>query len=151
MTLIYPFDTLICNAGLSYEAPTRRTDDGFEQTFGVNHLGHFTLSVLLYNKFSSSLKNISIVSSSLHYPDKSKGVFPNPNIIDLKLLAHPNDENISDWQHEGRLRYVHSKLCNLLFAYELSRKVKNVNINAFNPGFIPNTNLNRDTNFLRNS
>ena len=56
-----------------------------------------------------------------------------------EYLAHPT-ENL------GNERYFYSKLCNLYFTYELDRKLKeknsNISCNAFNPGFMPDTNLN---------
>lgn len=38
-----PLRALVCNAGVQHVGPTQRTGDGFEATFGVNHLGHFLL------------------------------------------------------------------------------------------------------------
>ena len=55
---------------------------------------------------------------------------------------------VKNWRDEGGLRYVNSKLSNILFTYELHRyfneKGIKTTVNAFHPGFIPDTGLSRD-------
>jgi NAD(P)-dependent dehydrogenase (short-subunit alcohol dehydrogenase family) len=145
-----PVHALICNAGLSNEAPTQFTEEGIELTFGVNHLGHFALTNQLLARFPDTLKRILVVSSSLHDPAQAGGPFPPPDFKSITELIHPDDGGLTDWKTEGRRRYVQSKLCNVLFVYELARRLQetgktDVLVNAFNPGFIPTTGLSRQT------
>ena len=42
--------SLVCNAGVQEISAMKRTEDGFERTFGVNHLGHFALANLLLDR-----------------------------------------------------------------------------------------------------
>ncbi len=142
-----PLNILICNAGLSYSSPIARyTQDGIEETFGVNHLGHFLLTDLLLKKYSANLKKITVVASDAHNPDKTNKVFPPSDFSSIRELAYPS----SSPKNAGPLRYVHSKLCNVLFTYELDRRLRfkgetDITVNAFNPGFIPGTSLGKDT------
>lgn len=143
---------LICNAGIWNMSPTKYTKDGFEETFGVNHLGHFLLTNLLLKKFDR-LKRIAIVSSSLHDPE-AKGPFAGPNQSSAKEFAFPKDEKNPDWSKVGALRYVNSKLANIYFTHQLDKKLKQINrnditVNAFNPGFMPDTGLNRESSFFQ--
>ncbi len=138
---------LVCNAGLQYGSGLRKTLDGFEETFGVNHLGHFLLTNLLLKK-SPSLKRVAVVSSALH--DSSiKSPMPGPKYTSPKEMAFPDEVSPSDTKVPAE-RYSTSKLCNLYFAYELVERLKaadreDVLVNAFNPGLIPGTGLGRNS------
>lgn len=62
----WPLHVLILNAGV-YNPPNKTTADGYETTFGVNHLGHFYLTQLLSEKLRQSAPSrVVIVSSALH-------------------------------------------------------------------------------------
>uniref|UniRef100_A0A914CXM1 Uncharacterized protein n=1 Tax=Acrobeloides nanus TaxID=290746 RepID=A0A914CXM1_9BILA len=62
----WPLNVLILNAGVN-NAPNRATKDGYESTFGINHLGHFYLTYLLMNKLRESAPSrLVVVSSALH-------------------------------------------------------------------------------------
>lgn len=129
---------IICNAGVSHPAgPPRYTREGIEETFGVNHLGHFLLVDLLLEK-CPDIRQIAVVSSELHNP-KSGAPFSAPDISDLRQLAFPNEA----FSKKG-VGYVSSKLCNILFTYELARRHPGIRVNAFNPGLIPATGLGRN-------
>ena len=132
---------IICNAAVSYAGSARFTTDGIEETFGVNHLGHFLLVNLLLDKLEV-LRRITIVSSAGHDPNAGTP-FPPPDVSNLSEIAHPADPSRYE---NGNLRYANSKLCNLLFTYELTRRLAaagkaDVVINAFNPGLVPGTGL----------
>lgn len=133
---------LICNAGVQYAGKTRYTSDGFEETFGVNHLGHFLLANLLTAKYAE-LKKIAVVSSGLHNP-AGKGSFAPPNYTTPEEMAHPADTPDANLSKLGMCRYATSKLCNIFFTYELSRRRPDIMINAFNPGLLPGTGLGRN-------
>jgi NAD(P)-dependent dehydrogenase (short-subunit alcohol dehydrogenase family) len=142
-----PLQAIICNAGILIVSDTRYTADGFEMTFGVNHLGHFLLVNLLLPHLSARAR-VEFVSSDAHNPDLNTG-FPHPQYQDAKALAFPVGEDSKvDIGNTGRLRYTTSKLCNLLCAYELSRRLQQqrlqIMVNVFNPSFMIDTQLGRD-------
>lgn len=112
-------DTLVNNAGVM-AIPRRKTVDGFEMQTGTNHLGHFALTGLLLGRIRD---RIVTMSSGLYVLGS----------IDLDDL---------NWQHRGyrRMRaYGQSKLANLLFTYELQRRLtasgSNVLSVAAHPGY----------------
>jgi len=100
-------DLLINNAGLMMP-PHRRTEDGFELQFGVNHLGHFALTgLLLDHLLPVPGSRVVTVSSNGH----------RMGWIDFGNLQWENGHYVR------ALSYGRSKLANLLFAYELQRKL----------------------------
>lgn len=144
-----PLSALVCNAGLQVVSGTTFTKDGFETTFGVNHLGHFLLANLLLKDLASPAR-IIFVSSDTHDP-RNKTPIPPPVLQDAELLAHPKpDGKNANVGTVGRTRYSTSKLCNILCAYELSRRLqteqkdKEITVNAFNPGLMAGTGLGSD-------
>jgi len=138
---------LVNNAGVGWGQNKARTltSDGFEERLGVNHFGHFLLTSLLLpflKKAADPAGRVVVVSSSLHDPAQAgpKGRAPDVDFDDLQLAAlEPFDPAYA---------YRHSKLCNVLFAYELQRRLRAegsaVVVNAMNPGFIPSSGLVRD-------
>ncbi len=157
-SLEVPVHVLICNAGMSYEGAHKFTDKGIEETFAVNHLGHFLLSNLLLKKFPDTLERISVVASEVHRGES--GPFPKPEFKEVREMAFPAEIKDGNLKKEGSRRYVHSKLCNLWFTFELHRRLEatgrdQIKVNAFNPGFMPRTGLSRHASkgtqfFLRN-
>ncbi|ACB54235.1 glucose/ribitol short chain dehydrogenase/reductase family protein [Crocosphaera subtropica ATCC 51142] len=149
-----PLGIIICNAGVQFIQRRTYTDDGMETTFAVNHLGHFLLVNLLL-KHLKPPGRIIFVSSDTHDPSKITGM-PPPNFQDPNLLARPEldptlkDKGVSDL---GRIAYTTSKLCNILCAYELSRRLDKqrlsteehpITVNVFTPGLMPGTGLAQD-------
>lgn len=142
-----PLQAIVCNAGIQIVSDTLYTEDGFEMTFGVNHLGHFLLVNLLLPHLGDRSR-VVFVSSDTHNRDTNTGM-PQPRYQDAELLAFPalrgNDTDIGN---TGRTRYITSKLCNILCAYELSRRLQKqqskIMVNAFNPGLMLDTQLARD-------
>ncbi|HPX36427.1 MAG TPA: SDR family NAD(P)-dependent oxidoreductase [Mycobacterium sp.] len=105
-------DLLINNAGVMYP-PKSTTADGFELQFGTNHLGHFALTGLL-------LKNLLPVDGS--------------RVVVVASIAHKIKAKIDfdDLQWEKRdydrvASYGQSKLANLMFAYDLQRRLAAAN------------------------
>ncbi|MFM9984274.1 MAG: SDR family NAD(P)-dependent oxidoreductase [Flavobacteriales bacterium] len=151
---IYALD---CNAGISYEGPFRYTTNGVEETFGTNYLGHFLLTNLLLEKYD--LERIVMVSSELHNP-KNKSPFAKAAFKPVNELAYPVVDANSTLQKQEQSFYATSKLCVLLFAYELDRRLKKEGrpiktlVNVINPGLMLTTNLGRKhtpgENFYRN-
>lgn len=144
-----PLFSLINNAGLQIVGPTEYTVDGVEMTFGVNHLGHFLLTNLLLPHFAKHGR-IVVVSSGTHYENepfaKALGV-PPPAYTTAEKLMHP-EPTTEKPQQVGAERYSTSKLVNLLFAYELIRRLEqqgrpDLIVNAYDPGLMPGSGLAR--------
>ena len=140
---IYGLD---CNAGITYAGQFRYAKNGIEETFATNCLGHFLLTNLLLEKFN--LERIVIVSSALHDP-KIKAPFTKDVFRNINELAYPQINPNLTFTKQAQEFYTTSKLCNILFGYELNRRLKSKNlsrttlINSINPGFMPDTNLGR--------
>ncbi|MGV0731712.1 SDR family NAD(P)-dependent oxidoreductase [Mycolicibacter sinensis] len=100
-------DLLINNAGVMYP-PKSTTKDGFELQFGTNHLGHFAFTGLLLDRLLPVAGSRVVTVSSLGH----------------RLRA---DIHFDDLQWERRYNrveaYGQSKLANLLFTYELQRRL----------------------------
>ena len=137
-----PLHAIVCNAGLQVVSGTERTAEGVEMTFGVNHLGHFALVQDLRADLAAPAR-VVVVASGTHDPAKTTGM-PSPQYISAADLAYPSDDAPVD----GRRRYTTSKLCNVLYAYELDRRLgqgaEGVTVNAFDPGLMPGSGLARD-------
>ncbi|MFI5508130.1 SDR family NAD(P)-dependent oxidoreductase [Mycobacterium sp. NPDC051804] len=137
-----PLHAIVCNAGLQVVSGTERTAEGVEMTFGVNHLGHFALVQDLRADLAAPAR-IVVVASGTHDPAKTTGM-PSPQYTNAADLAYPGDDEPVD----GRRRYTTSKLCNVLYAYELDRRLgrgtEGVTVNAFDPGLMPGSGLARD-------
>jgi NAD(P)-dependent dehydrogenase (short-subunit alcohol dehydrogenase family) len=137
---------LVCNAGISYEGPFRYTKNGVEETFGTNYLGHFLLTNLLLQKYN--LERIVFVSSELHNPI-NKSPFAKALFKPIDELAYPKVDANLTLEKQTQSFYATSKLCMILFAYELDRRLKKkvlhkaVLVNAINPGLMLTTNLGR--------
>ena len=136
---------IVCNAGVQTIREITYTDDGYETTFAVNHLGHFLLVNLLLRHLSERAR-IVMVSSGTHNPDQFTGM-PKPDYTDAASAA--KRQSGSDPGTAGRRAYTTSKLCNIMFAYELSRRLKaeghdQIGVTAFDPGLMPGTGLARD-------
>jgi light-dependent protochlorophyllide reductase len=143
-----PLAALVCNAGRQHVSTPQPviSQDGYEATFAVNHLSHFLLVALLLDHLAPS-SQVVIVSSGTHDPANRTGM-PHPRYTSAAELARPDDA----WADgdppatAGRRRYVTSKLCNVLFTYELERRLggQGISFNAFDPGLMPGTGLARD-------
>ncbi|CAF1064816.1 unnamed protein product [Brachionus calyciflorus] len=112
---------LINNAGVSM-CPNRRTKDGFEMQFGVNHLGHFLLTNLLLDKIKNSAPSRIINVSSLSHE---------------RAEINWNDIN-SEKNYDSKKAYGQSKLANVLFTRELALRLKGTKVSVFavHPGVV---------------
>jgi len=100
-------DLLVNNAGVMM-TPYLGTKDGFELQFGINHLGPFAFTGLLMDRLlAAPAARIVTVSSNLH----RRGVI---NFNDLSSALH----------YDRTAAYGRSKLANLLFTYELQRRLE---------------------------
>ncbi len=149
-----PLYAIVCNAGIQVVNEAQYTKDGFELTFGVNHLGHFLLVNLLLENISDTGR-IVFVSSGTHDPLQKTGM-PEPKYENARLLAYPKELGSNEEIGTiGRSNYTTSKLCNIYCTYELADRItqqtnKNITVNAFDPGLMPGTGLARGYSpFLR--
>lgn len=137
-----PLHAVVGNAGLQVVSGIQQTEDGVETTFGVNHLGHFALIEGLRGHLVAPAR-IVMVASGTHDPKKFTGM-PHPRYTSAAALAHPQPGEAVD----GRRRYTTSKLCNVLYTYELDRRLgcgtRGVTVTAFDPGLMPSSGLSRD-------
>ena len=108
-------DALICNAAIA-QVPTQRfTVDGFESQLGTNHYGHFVLCGMLFERIEETKGRIVVVAS-LGYK------------MGLKTMQF-DDMNWDNNYHQNNT-YCHSKLAQMMFAYELQDKIKDSNKNV---------------------
>lgn len=121
-------DILCNNAGLM-ALPRRETEEGFEMQLGVNHLGHFALTSHLIDMIIDSNGRV-VNQSSMAHEDAE---------IDFDDLM--GEENYSKWGAYGQ-----SKLANLLFTYELDRRLKEKDIEVESVGCHPGVS---DTNLFK--
>jgi retinol dehydrogenase 12 len=118
---------LVNNAGALFTS-RRESVDGIEMTFALNHLSYFLLTNLLLDTITASAPaRIINVSSNAH----------EGSTIDFDDIEHKR--HYSAWG-----AYGDSKLANILFTYELARRLEgtNITVNAVHPGFV-NTNFQR--------
>ncbi len=126
----YPaLHVLVNNAGIA-QAQRQLTVDGIEMTFAVNHLAYFLLARLLQGALlAGAPSRIINVSSAAHHHGR----------LDFDNLQ--GEKKYTMWG-----AYSLSKLCNLLFTFELSRRLdcRQITVNALHPGVI-STEIFRET------
>ena len=124
-------DVLINNAGAHF-MQRQETAEGIEMTFALNHLSYFLLTHLLLDRLKASAPaRIINVASDAHGGAKL------------------NFDDLQNRQHYGGMGfqpYAQSKLANILFTYELARRLEGsgVTVNTLHPGFVA-------TNFATNN
>ncbi|CAG2168275.1 unnamed protein product [Oppiella nova] len=116
-------DLLINNAGIGF-IPELKTDDGFEMTFGTNHLGHYLLTLQLLPLLRNAPKaRVITLSSGIHMLGK----------------IHFDNLNLRNGVYDHQEAYAQSKLANVLFTRELAKRLgANTSINAYSlhPGVV---------------
>jgi NAD(P)-dependent dehydrogenase (short-subunit alcohol dehydrogenase family) len=150
-----PLAAVVCNAGVQSISGVTQTADGFEETFGVNHLGHFLLANLQLRQLEPPAR-VVFVASGTHDPAQRTGI-PVPRYTSARELAQPTASTREGERTAGLRRYSTSKLCNVLCTYELARRLeadgvstaeRPITVNAYDPGAVPGTGLTRDWNPL---
>lgn len=121
-------DVLVNNAGLAVQERAL-TEDGYERVFAVNHLAPYLLTRLLLDRLAQSAPSRVVVVASDAY----------------KFDELDPDDYHSERRWQPMKAYGRSKLCNLLFAQELARRVEGsgVCVSSLHPGFV-STSLGRD-------
>lgn len=118
-------DVLINNAGIMALPEREETADGLEAQIGTNHFGHFLLTALLY---PSLAKNGRIINHSSTAHAMVGAGFPTTDLL--------SEKNYGAWT-----AYGNSKIANLLFTYELNKRLKasgnpkNIISVAVHPGY----------------
>lgn len=107
-------DVLINNAGLVL-SERRLTADGFEMTFGVNHLGHFLLTGLLLDRLRASAPARVVTVTSL---------------VHRLVPRMPFEDLQSERGYSAILAYSASKLANVLFSAELARRLEGAGVTS---------------------
>ncbi len=126
-------DVLVNNAGL-YLSTRQETEDGIEATWAVNHLAPFLLTNLLLDVIKASAPaRIVTVSSDVHRSGK----------IDFEDLGMAQ-------KYRWIGAYAQSKLANVLFTYELARRLEGTGVTAtcMHPGTVATGIWNRNKNVL---
>jgi NAD(P)-dependent dehydrogenase (short-subunit alcohol dehydrogenase family) len=116
-------DVLVNNAGGTW-SERRLTVQGFEYTFGVNHLGHFYLTNLLLDRLRASAPSRVVCVTSVGHHFARGGM----RFDDLQ----------SERRYQAMDAYCRSKLANVLFVRELARRTagSGVTANAAHPGWV---------------
>jgi NAD(P)-dependent dehydrogenase (short-subunit alcohol dehydrogenase family) len=125
-----PLDVLVNNAGVMALPELRRSAEGAELQFVVNHLGHFALAVGLHDALAAADgARIVSVSSLVH--------MASPVVFE--------DLHFAGRDYHPVLAYAQSKTANVLFAVEAASRwaADGIAVNALHPGVIPGTRLMR--------
>lgn len=126
---------ILCNAGARILG-VNYSVDGYEETFATNHLGHFLLLELLIDRLAENGR-VVFTASGTHDPDTVDGKLVGKAVEpDAVMLA--NDGKDGRKPTSAGKRYSTSKLCNVLTAYELDRRLRRsgsaITSIAFDPG-----------------
>jgi NAD(P)-dependent dehydrogenase (short-subunit alcohol dehydrogenase family) len=126
-------DVLINNAGGIF-LKRRETVDGIEQTFALNHLAYFLLTQLLLDRLIASAPSRIVNVSSVGHTLTSGINFEDPQCRR---------------SYRGFPAYYQSKLANIMFTYELARRLQGtaVTVNALHPGLV-RTNIGRNNGLV---
>lgn len=125
-------DALICNAGVALMA-WAETEEGFERTVGVCHIGHFLLARLLMPRLlASGAPRVVMVSSTSHRT---------PAKLDFNQLPMTREN------FKGLAAYGQAKLCNVLMAKSLQRRYgdRRMTACALHPGTLVTTDIGRNS------
>lgn len=148
-----PLHALVCNAGIQFAEGEHWTADGFEQTFGVNYLAHFVLAERLLPALEPAGRLV-LVGSGTHFDAPrlwTAALFGMPPAQYLGAAPLARGEVPADLKPTSApanmFRYSTSKLCTLLYMYELDRRLRaagsGITVTTFDPGLMPGTGLGR--------
>jgi len=136
-----PLHLLVLNAGVMKSPGAQyvgkemtygfeKTEDGFEQHIGVNHISHHYMANLLKKELIAGSPSRAIsVSSSAHSGGYAEGIKPE--------TWRPAGDSTPDWYEDGN-SYAQSKLANILWAKEFAKRMKDSGVTAYSlhPGII---------------
>ena len=134
---------ILCNAGGQFRGPVSFSADGYETTFATNYLGHFLLVELLLDQVAPDGR-IVFTASGTHDPDTADGRMVG-RAAEPDAVALAGDGRNGARPLSAGVRYSTSKLCTMLHAYELDRRLRRAGSSvasiAFDPGSVPETGL----------
>jgi NAD(P)-dependent dehydrogenase (short-subunit alcohol dehydrogenase family) len=145
-----PLVGLVNNAGIMDTRATKNAQ-GLDSSFATNHLGTFVLTEALTPRLPDGA-NVVFICAGVEDPERKLAVaagFRGARYISAEASAR------GEWKPGGSATpgfdaYATSKQCTLATALAFARDAPRLHVNAVEPGFIPATNLGRDTNvFLR--
>jgi NAD(P)-dependent dehydrogenase (short-subunit alcohol dehydrogenase family) len=145
------FDTLTLNAGVQGYDLNARTIQGFERTFGLNHLAHYLLARLLLPQMKDG-GTLVFTASGTHDPVEKTAV-PPPRHAIAERLAYPERDPDLDQRPmmAGLQAYSSSKLCNVMTARTFATRpdvlARGLRVFAYDPGLTPGTGLVRSAPF----
>mmetsp|Transcript_3165 Transcript_3165/g.4396 ORF Transcript_3165/g.4396 Transcript_3165/m.4396 type:complete len:411 (+) Transcript_3165:70-1302(+) len=146
-------DRLVCNAAvyLPKDPNPRFTEDGFEMSMGVNHLGHFLLTQLLLPDLKKVKNSRVIIVGSITGNQNTVGgglVYPRADLGNLKGFENgPGFEMADGGKFFGAKAYKDSKVCNMMTVQELHRRYHDstgITFSSLYPGCIAETGLFRE-------
>ena len=138
-----PLDLLINNAGIYCPPRRKSTAEGLELQFGTNVIGHFALTGLLLPKLEARAAQINATGGLV------AGEHDPPRIVTIASIAHKQgrlhwDDLQFERSYSPTAAYAQSKLADLVFSFELARRLRSRNSAmlsvAAHPG-VANTNL----------
>ncbi|WP_336215825.1 SDR family NAD(P)-dependent oxidoreductase [Nonomuraea sp. LPB2021202275-12-8] len=138
---IEPLDAILCNAGGRFDGDVSYSPDGYETTFATNCLGHFLLVELLLASLVEGGR-VVYTASGTHDSQSTDGKLVGAAVEpDATALAN-NGKNGVKALSAGK-RYSSSKLCTVMYSYELDRRLRRSDSSvvsiAFDPGSVPET------------
>jgi len=150
-----PLTNLICNAAvyLPKDPDPTWTDDGFEMSMGVNHLGHFLLANLLIDDMKKAKNARCVIVGSITGNTNTVGggfVYPKADLGTLKGLEDGGLKPIAmadGKSFDGAKAYKDSKVCNMMTVAELHRRYNDstgITFSSMYPGCIAETALFRE-------
>jgi len=149
-------DVLLNNVGALF-INQEETEEGFEKTFALNHLGVFTLTLELIELLkANNHARIINVASAAHFNviDSSSNEKTNRTLIES--IVFKTNFNVNDLQsknkYKGAQQYSRSKLMNVLFTYKLALehlKGTNITANCLHPGFVASKFGHNNTGFFK--
>lgn len=130
-------DALICNAAIAQIAKQEFTPGGHESQLGINHYGHFLLINLLFDKIDQAKGRIVVVASEGHK---------------MGLRTIQFDDMNFDKNYHANFTYCHSKLAQMMVAYELQHRIKaankNVSVYVCHPGASKTSLIKKDASWM---
>ncbi|MEV4125687.1 SDR family NAD(P)-dependent oxidoreductase [Nocardia sp. NPDC049707] len=141
-----PLRGFVGNAGIQYTNALTAGPDGLESTFAINVLANHLFVRLLEDRFTAPAR-IVITVSDTHFGDfrHNLGMVPGPVWQSSDVLARIGAFPQSDTATAGRTAYSTSKLAAIYLVHEYARRLPTgIDAVAYNPGFVPGTDLARN-------
>lgn len=134
-------DAILCNAGGRFDGAISYSPDGYETNFATNYLGHFLFVELLFPALTEKGR-VVYTASGTHDPDSMDGRMVGAGVEPDAVALANNGKDGAKGLSAGK-RYSGSKLCTVMCAYELDRRLRradsSVSSVSFDPGAVPGT------------